>query len=155
MTSLPSILLVEDNDDDAELTIRAFKNGGVQPEIHLARDGPSAVDALLGTPGSPPPRRLPGLVLLDLKLPGLDGFAVLDRIRSNPRTQYLPVVILSSSMERSDLERGYQLGANSYVRKPVSFRDFQGVAACIAAYWLTINAVPPPMPPPPHDDGLT
>jgi two-component system response regulator len=142
MTSLPSILLVEDNEDDAELTIRAFRNGGLQPEIQLARDGVSAVEALLGTPGSPPPRKLPGLVLLDLKLPGLDGFAVLNRIRTNPRTQYLPVVILTSSGERSDLERGYQAGANSYVRKPVSFRDFQGVAASLAAYWLTINVTP-------------
>lgn len=143
MTSgLPAILLVEDNEDDAELTIRAFRNGGLQPEIHLARDGTSAVEALLGSATTPPPRKLPGLVLLDLKLPGLDGFAVLNRIRANPRTQYLPVVILTSSAERSDLERGYESGANSYVRKPVSFKDFQAVAASIAAYWLTVNTTP-------------
>jgi two-component system response regulator len=154
MTS-PSILLVEDSEDDAELTIRAFRNGTAQPEIHLARDGPTAVEALLGSTRVPPPRRLPSLVLLDLKLPGLDGFAVLNRIRTHPRTQYLPVVILTSSTERSDLERGYQLGANSYVRKPVSFRDFQGVAACITAYWLTVNEVPPAGLPVPAPEDFT
>lgn len=138
-----SILLVEDSADDAELTIRAFRNGNARQEFDVARDGHEAVERLLGSTQAPPPRHLPALVLLDLKLPGLDGFDVLSRIRSDARTRFLPVVILTSSVEESDLRRGYQLGANSYVRKPVSFRDFLGTAQQIAAYWLTVNVVPP------------
>jgi len=137
-----TILLVEDNADDAELTMRAFRSGNASQDIHVARDGAEAVEALFGSTSVPPPRFLPGLVLLDLKLPGLDGFAVLSRIRSHPRTRFLPVVILTSSTEQSDLLQGYRLGANSYVRKPVSFRDFLSAARLIADYWLAVNQVP-------------
>lgn len=139
-----SILLVEDNADDIELTIRAFRTANVQQDIHVAHNGAEAVEALFGSTGVPPPRLLPALVLLDLQLPGLDGFAVLNRVRTNPRTRFLPVVILTSSTETADLIRGYRLGANSYVRKPVSYRDFLGVTQQIAAYWLALNVVPPP-----------
>lgn len=138
-----SILLVEDSADDVELTIRAFRTASVRQDIHVARDGANAVELLFGSAEAPPPRHLPALVLLDLKLPGLDGFAVLSRIRSHPRTRFLPVVILTSSTETTDLEQGYRLGANSYVRKPVSFRDFLAATQQIAAYWLTLNVVPP------------
>ena len=139
-----TILLVEDNPDDAELTVRAFRTGNASQDIQVARDGAEAVEALFGSTANPPPRFLPGLVLLDLKLPGLDGFAVLSRIRSHPRTRFLPVVILTSSTESQDLVQGYRLGANSYVRKPVSFRDFLSAARLIAEYWLAVNQVPPP-----------
>ena|SRR5689334_3513122 len=137
------ILLVEDNPDDAELAVRAFRAGNVGPQIHVARDGTEAVDALFGSATSPAPRHLPGMVLLDLKLPGLDGFAVLSRIRAHPRTKFLPVIILTSSTELSDLIAGYRLGANSYVRKPISFRDFIAAAKVIADYWLQLNELPP------------
>lgn len=139
-----SILLVEDNADDIELTIRAFRTANVHQDIHVAHNGAEAVETLFGSTGVAPPRHLPALVLLDLQLPGLDGFAVLSRIRTNPRTRFLPVVILTSSTETADLIRGYRLGANSYVRKPVSYRDFLGVTQQIAAYWLALNVVPPP-----------
>ena len=137
-----SILLVEDNADDADLTMRAFRAGNAAQEIDLARDGTEAVELLFGSATRPSPRYLPALVLLDLKLPGLDGFAVLSRIRAHPRTRFLPVVILTSSTELSDLMNGYRLGANSYVRKPISFRDFLDSARQIADYWLRLNQVP-------------
>jgi two-component system response regulator len=143
-TLIPRILLVEDNPDDAELAVRAFRAGNANQEIQVARDGMEAVHVLFGAPASPPPRVLPSLVLLDLKLPGLDGFAVLSRIRASPRTRFLPVIILTSSTEPSDLIAGYRLGANSYVRKPFSFRDFLGAARLIADYWLSLNELPPP-----------
>jgi len=139
-----NILLVEDNPDDAELAVRAFRSGSAGQEIQVARDGVEAVEALFGSAGSPPPRQLPGLVLLDLKLPGLDGFDVLSRIRSHARTRFLPVVILTSSTEVKDLVAGYRLGANSYVRKPMSFRDFLTAAKLITEYWLGLNELPPP-----------
>jgi two-component system response regulator len=138
-----NILLVEDNPDDAELAVRAFRAGNAGQEIQVARDGTEAVEALFGSTVAAAPRQLPGLVLLDLKLPGLDGFAVLSRIRAHPRTRFLPVVILTSSTELSDLIAGYQLGANSYVRKPFSFRDFLISAKLITDYWLSLNELPP------------
>ena len=141
--SSKNILLVEDNPDDAELAVRAFRLGGGGQEIQVARDGVEAVEALFGSASSPPPRQLPSLVLLDLKLPGLDGFDVLSRIRSQARTRFLPVVILTSSTEVSDLVAGYRLGANSYVRKPMSFRAFLAAARTITDYWLGVNELPP------------
>jgi two-component system response regulator len=138
-----NILLVEDNADDAELAVRAFRSGDTAQEIQVASDGVEAMEALFGSPTSPPPRQLPSLVLLDLKLPRLDGFEVLSRIRSHPRTRFLPVVILTSSTEVSDLIAGYRLGANSYVRKPMSFREFLVAAKLIADYWLGLNQLPP------------
>jgi two-component system response regulator len=142
--SLPSILLVDDSDDDVELTLRAFRSHGGSHEIHVARDGDEAIESLFGTT-SAPPRRVPTLVLLDLKLPGLTGFEVLSRIRAHPRTRLVPVVILTHSTERADLVDAYGLGANSYVRKPVSFRDFVDAAGLMARYWLALNEVPEPV----------
>ena len=130
-----SILLVDDNPDDVELTVRAFRSTDVHEDIRIARDGAEAIDQLFGSTE----RALPALVLLDLKLPGLDGVDVLRRIRADPRTRALPVVILTSSNERVDLMNCYRLGANSYVRKPVSFTDFLSATRQIASYWLCLN----------------
>jgi two-component system response regulator len=138
-----TILLVEDNVDDVELTLRAFQTSAVRPEIHVTRDGTEALESLFGSTDRPPPAVLPALVLLDLKLPGLSGFDVLSVIRANPRTRMLPVVILTSSAELVDLVTGYGLGANSYVRKPTSFRDLVAAAQSISAYWLALNEAPP------------
>ncbi|HXT71549.1 MAG TPA: response regulator [Vicinamibacterales bacterium] len=137
------ILLVEDNADDAELAIRAFRSANATDGITVARDGTEAVDVLLGSPATASPQQLPSLVLLDLKLPGVDGFQVLRRIRAHPRTRFLPVVVLTSSNELSDLAAAYRLGANSYVRKPISFRDFLVTAKLIGDYWLSLNEIPP------------
>jgi len=136
-----SILLVDDNDDDVELTLRAFRSGGATHDIHVARDGGEAIESLFGSEAGPP-GRLPTLVLLDLKLPGVTGFEVLSRIRSHPRTRLVPVVILTSSVERADLIDAYGLGANSYVRKPVSFQDFLEAARLMTKYWLALNESP-------------
>ena len=130
-----NILLVDDNPDDVELTVRAFRSTDVHEHIRIARDGAEAIDHLFGSAERP----LPALVLLDLKLPGIDGVDVLRRIRADPRTRALPVVILTSSNERIDLMNCYRLGANSYVRKPVSFSDFLSATRQIASYWLTLN----------------
>lgn len=138
-----NILLIEDNPDDAELAVRAFRSGDTGQEIQVATDGVEAMEALFGSATSPPPRQLPSLVLLDLKLPRLDGFEVLSRIRSHPRTRFMPVVILTSSTEVSDLVAGYRLGANSYLRKPMSYRDFIVAAKLITDYWLALNELPP------------
>jgi len=146
MTTVKRILLVEDNPDDVDLTIRAFRSSQINQDISVARDGAAALESRFGSAAQPPPRDLPSLVLLDLKLPGVDGFTVLQRIRANAYTRFLPVVILTSSTEVVDLVRGYRLGANSYVRKPVSYRDFLSVAQQIASYWLALNETPRPMP---------
>lgn len=133
------ILLVEDNPDDVELTIRAFRSSNIPHTLTVARDGAEALVALFGPPNGSPPAELPAIVLLDLKLPIFDGFDVLRRIRANPRTRLLPVVILTSSTQPEDLESGYALGANSYLRKPVSFGEFLTMARQVASYWLTLN----------------
>jgi two-component system response regulator len=134
------ILLVEDNPDEADLAIRAFQTGPQRPIVVLAGDGVEALDYLLGmgTHAANPPA-LPDVVLLDLKLPRINGLEVLRRLRSDERTKDLPVVILTSSLCGEDLERGYALGANSYVRKPVQFTQFVETAKTLGTYWLTIN----------------
>jgi len=140
-----SILLVEDNPDDAELTLRAFRKNNFHNDIYLARDGAEAIEWLSAsgdTAGRSSP--LPAVVLLDLKLPKVDGLGVLRRIRAEERTRFLPVVILTSSTEDKDLANGYRLGANSYVRKPVDFGEFLKVALHLGLYWLVLNEVPPP-----------
>ena len=134
------ILLVEDNPDDAELAMRAFAKSVGKHELVLARDGVEALDYLLGTgPYATAPPPAPDLVLLDLKLPRVDGLEVLRRVRSEERTRYLPVVVLTSSEQEQDIVNSYQFGANSYVRKPVDFGQFAEAAQQLGTYWLTLN----------------
>ncbi|SFJ60654.1 response regulator [Planctomicrobium piriforme] len=135
------ILLVEDNPDDVELASIAIKRGGIANELVVARDGVEALEYLL--PAGQQKLNLPQLVLLDLKLPKLNGMEVLQRLRTDPRTRRLPVVILTSSREEEDLIRGYDLGANSYVRKPVEFDQFQKAVQQLQLYWLVLNEAPP------------
>jgi two-component system, response regulator len=145
---MDEILLVEDNPDDVELTLRAFRKSKIANEIVVARDGVEALDYLFAT-GQHAGRdnsSLPQLVLLDLKLPRLDGLQVLERIRANGKTRLLPVVILTSSTEQPDLLTGYSLGANSYIRKPVDFQEFVVAVRRLGLYWLLLNQ-PPPHPP--------
>jgi two-component system response regulator len=132
-----SILLVEDNPDDEALTLRAFARNHIGNEIHVVRDGAEAIDWLLGDDAASRP--LPAVVLLDLKLPKIDGLEVLRQIRASERTRFLPVVILTSSGEEADLANGYRLGANSYVRKPVDFANFLDAARQLGLYWLVLN----------------
>jgi len=145
MMSEKVILLVEDNPDDEELTIRALKKNNIQNEVIVARDGVEALDYLFGT-GKFAGRdiaKMPSVTLLDLKLPKLDGLEVLKRIRSDERTRFLPVVILTSSKEEQDLVNGYALGANSYIRKPVDFSQFIDAVRQLGLYWLLLNEAAP------------
>jgi two-component system, response regulator len=135
------ILLVEDNADDEALTIRAFQRNNIRNEIVVARDGAAALDFLFGKGGEI--LNLPQVVLLDLKLPKLDGIEVLKRIRSDDRTALLPVVILTSSKEQQDIINGYRFGCNSYVRKPVDFDQFMDAARQLGLYWLLLNEPAP------------
>ncbi|HYG90719.1 MAG TPA: response regulator [Azospirillum sp.] len=138
------ILLVEDNPDDELLTLRALKKNHIQNDVLVARDGPEALTYLFGTEdGNGPEPISPAIVLLDLKLPKIDGIEVLRRIRNNPRTRLVPVVILTSSREEQDLINGYQLGANSYIRKPVDFPEFINAVRQLGLYWLILNEPPP------------
>ncbi|MDF2701305.1 MAG: response regulator receiver protein [Rubrobacteraceae bacterium] len=139
------ILLVEDNPDDELLTLRALRKNKVTGEVVVARDGVEALDYLFGE-GSYAGRDttvMPQLILLDLKLPRIDGLEVLRRLRSDERTRLLPVVILTSSREQQDMLDGYGLGANSYVRKPVNFEQFVRAVEQLKLYWLILNEAPP------------
>jgi CheY-like chemotaxis protein len=139
------ILLVEDNPDDVDLTLRALRKGNILNELVVARDGVEALDYLFGT-GAHADRDLsimPTVILLDLKLPKIDGLEVLRRLRANERTKFLPVVILTSSKEEQDLIDGYKLGANSYIRKPVDFVQFSEAVRQLELYWLLLNEPPP------------
>lgn len=138
------ILLVEDNPDDEALTLRALKKNGILNSVVVARDGVEALDWLFseGAHAGRLEENMPQLVLLDLKLPKLDGLDVLQRIRSDQRTKRLPVVILTSSKEDQDVVRGYDLGANSYVRKPVDFQQFTEAVRQLGLYWLVLNEPP-------------
>jgi len=143
--SKKTILLVEDNPDDELLALRAIAKNHILNPVVTARDGVEALDYLFGT-GSYQGRDvndLPAVVMLDLKLPKIDGLEVLRRIRENERTRLLPVVVLTTSREEQDIMRSYSLGANSYVRKPVSFDDFSRAVGQLGLYWLLINEVPP------------
>jgi two-component system response regulator len=141
------ILLVEDNPDDELLMLRALRKNNVTGEVVVARDGVEALDYLFGE-GSYAGRDttvMPQLILLDLKLPRIDGLEVLRRLRSDERTRLLPVVILTSSREQQDMLDGYGLGANSYVRKPVNFEQFVRAVEQLKLYWLILNEAPPSM----------
>ncbi len=132
------ILLVEDDPDHELLTIRALKKSNIANEVHVARDGEEAIEKLFG-----PSAIKPQVILLDLKLPKVEGLEVLRRIRESDDTKMLPVVILTSSDEERDMVRSYQLGVNSYIRKPVSFDDFAEATRQLGMYWLVLNECPP------------
>ena len=139
------ILLVEDNPDDVELTLRAFKKSNIRNEVVVARDGAEALDYLFvtGIYAGRDADIMPAVILLDLRLPKIDGMEVLRRMRGDERTKLLPVVILTSSKEERDLTNGYKLGANSYIRKPVDFVQFSEAIRQVGLYWLIINEPPP------------
>ncbi|HXY77531.1 MAG TPA: response regulator [Candidatus Acidoferrales bacterium] len=139
------ILLVEDNPADAELTLHALKKSKLANKIQLARDGEEALDFIFCR-NSFANRRIdngPRLILLDLKLPKVDGLQVLQAIKSDPRTQAIPIIVLTSSKEEQDLVRSYRLGVNSYIQKPVNFAEFQEVVRQLGMYWLIVNTKPP------------
>ena len=139
------ILLVEDNPDDEALTLRALKKNNIENNIFVVRDGVQALDFLFCTNAyaDRDPHDLPQLILLDIKLPKMDGLEVLRRIRADERTRLIPVVILTSSKEEQDLVEGYKGGANSYVRKPVDFDEFVAAMRQLGLYWLVLNQAPP------------
>lgn len=137
------ILLVEDNKDDEDLTVRALRKGNIVNEIVITRDGAEALDFIFcrGPHQGRDPHHRPQVVLLDLKLPKIDGLEVLAKIRSEETTKTLPVVILTSSREESDLIRGYSLGANSYICKPVDMNQFTDAIQQLGLYWLVLNEI--------------
>lgn len=132
------ILLVEDSPDDVELTLIAMRDSNIANDVVVASDGQQAVDLLLG-----PEPSLPAVVLLDLNLPKIDGLEVLRRVRDNPATRNLPVVVMTSSKREEDLTRSYGLGANAYVRKPVGFEEFVEATRVLGLFWLVFNESPP------------
>ncbi|MEE8471218.1 MAG: response regulator [Dehalococcoidia bacterium] len=139
------ILLVEDNRDDEALTLRALKKNNILNEVIVAHDGVEALDYLFaeGSYGDRDTSVMPQVILLDLKMPKIDGLEVLRRIRADRRTKLLPVVILTSSKEERDMIEGYSLGANSYIRKPVDFVQFGQAVQQLGLYWLVLNEAPP------------
>lgn len=144
MTESAEILVVEDDADDLQLTLRAFRKHHLADRVAVVRDGAEAIQYLFGTgryesrSGEPKPR----VVLLDLKLPRLSGIEVLQRMRTDERTKHIPVVVLTSSSERRDLDECYRSGTNSYVVKPVESSEFEAAVARLSAYWLELNRVP-------------
>jgi two-component system, response regulator len=139
-----AILLVEDNPDDEVLTLRALMKNNILNKVIVARDGVEALDYLFGT-GSHARRDVslqPQLILLDLKLPKIDGLEVLRRLRADVRTRLVPVVVLTTSNEERDIISSYELGANSYIRKPVDFEQFMGAVKQLGLYWLVLNTLP-------------
>lgn len=143
--AIVDILLVEDNPRDAELTLRALKQRNLANSLLWVKDGAEALDYLFGliTAASPAITHTPKLIMLDLKLPKVDGLEVLRRIRADERTKLIPVVIMTSSKEEQDLVRSYSLGANSFIRKPVDFDQFVHAAHQLGMYWLVLNEPPP------------
>lgn len=145
MTADKFILLIEDNPDDEALTLRALKKNNIANEVLVTRDGVEALDFLFcqGAYRSRSPLEKPAVILLDLKLPKVDGLEVLKQLRTDDRTRLYPIVILTSSMEERDLINGYRLGANSYIRKPVDFNQFVDAVGKLGLYWLVLNEPPP------------
>jgi len=139
------ILLVEDNPDDQALTLRALKRNNIRNRVVIRQDGAEALDFLFcqGADAGRDPHDMPQVILLDLKLPKIDGLEVLLQIRSDARTRLLPVVILTSSREEQDMIKGYGYGANSYIRKPVDFKQFVEAVNQLGLYWLVLNEPPP------------
>ncbi len=137
------ILLIEDNPDDVELTLRAFKKHNLANHITVARDGEEALDIIFQHGKESAEGLRPDLILLDLKLPKVDGMEVLRQIKENSETKVIPVIVLTSSKEESDLAESYWLGVNSYIRKPVNFEKFAEVVMQLGLYWLLINEPPP------------
>jgi two-component system response regulator len=140
-----TILLVEDNPSDEKLTLRALKKAGIAHPIAVARDGAEALDFLFarGAYASRGDVATPGIVLLDLSLPRVGGLEVLAALRADPRTRTVPVIILTASAEEEDIARGYALGCNAYVRKPVEFAEFVEAARVLGLFWLVLNEPPP------------
>jgi CheY-like chemotaxis protein len=140
-----TIMLVEDNPDDEALTLRALRKNNIQNDVVVARDGVEALDYLWGTGryAERDPRIRPEIILLDLKLPKIDGLEVLRRLRADERTQFIPVVVLTSSKEEQDLLNSYSSGCNSYIRKPVDFVQFVEAVRQLGVYWLDLNEAPP------------
>ncbi len=147
MTQKNVLLLVEDNPDDEELTLLAFEQSAIANEVVVAHDGVEALDYLFSTGmyADRNPSLMPALILLDLQLPRINGLEVLQRLRTDPRTKLLPVVILTTSNEQQDLINSYSLGCNSYIRKPVDYDQFISAVQQLGMYWLLINE-PPPVP---------
>jgi two-component system response regulator len=139
-----TILVVEDNPDDEELTLRSLRRAHIANKVIVARDGGEALDYLYasGEYAGRDATQIPALVLLDLKLPIVGGIDILKRIRAEPATRYLPVVIMTSSSEDEDMVKSYDSGANSYIRKPVDFSEFAGAVQQLGLYWLVLNSVP-------------
>lgn len=139
-----SILLVEDNPDDAALTLRALRKTAILTEVTWVRDGTEALDYLFctGNYAGRTPQTSPALIVLDLKLPKVDGWEVLRRLRADRRTQFIPVVVLTSSKEQEDMAKSYRLGANSYIHKQIDFLKFTETVQQLKAYWLNLNEAP-------------
>lgn len=139
-----TILLVEDSEDDVDLTLRAFKRANIMNRVVVAADGAQALDYLFGTgahAGATHP--VPSLMILDLNLPKIPGLEVLRRARADPRTQFMPAVVLTTSKEEQDIINSYALGANAYTRKPVAFEDFLAATARLGLFWMMVNMPPP------------
>lgn len=149
MTSGVEILLVEDNPEDAEITLRAFQKYNLANKVHVVRDGEEALECLFGTGRYAEPllHEKPRLILLDLKLPKVDGLEVLQQCKSDPRTKDIPVVILTSSREECDVVQSYSLGVNSYIVKPVDFSHFTEAVRQLGLYWMVLNQLPSKFPP--------
>lgn len=137
------LLLVEDNPDDVDLTLRALRKNNITNEIIVVHDGAEALDCLFGTGVYEGKRVVPAVVLLDLKLPKVDGMEVLKKVRADEKIKLIPVIILTSSKEEQDLINGYKYGCNSYVRKPVEFDEFTRALKDLGLYWLLLNEPPP------------
>lgn len=143
MEKTVNLVLIEDNPHDVELTLHALRKANVTNPVRVLRDGAEAVEFFLATKAAPP--RAPTIILLDLRLPKVSGFEVLARLKKEPSTRLIPVVVLTSSREDGDLQEAYRLGANGFVQKPVEFSQFAATVATLGLYWTAVNRTPPPV----------